>query len=63
MQRFEAALREKQEPVQLLLPMVEIALAMKKGVGTLIRQAGLQLTQLVMERKVEQMLGPRYKQA
>jgi len=62
-QRFEAALREKQEPVQLLLPMVEIALAMKKGVGTLIRQAGLQLTQLVMERKVEQMLGPRYKQA
>jgi len=43
--------------------MVEIALAMKQGVGTLIRQAGLQLTQLVMERKVEQMLGPRYKQA
>ena len=42
MQRSEAALRENQEPVQLLLPMVEIALAMKQGVGTLIRQAGLQ---------------------
>jgi hypothetical protein len=27
MQRFEASLRENQEPVQLLLPSVEIALA------------------------------------
>jgi putative transposase len=63
MQRFEAALRENQEPVQLLLPSVEIALAMKQGVGTLIRQAGLQLMQLVMERDVEQMLGPRYQQS
>jgi hypothetical protein len=43
MQRFEASLRENQEPVQLLLPSVEIALAMKQGVGALIRQAGLQL--------------------
>jgi hypothetical protein len=63
MQRFEASLRENQEPVQLLLPSVEIALAMKQGVGALIRQAGLQLMQLVMERDVEQMLGPRYQQA
>ena len=45
MQRFEASLRENQEPVQLLLPSVEIALAMKQGVGALIRQAGLQLMQ------------------
>jgi hypothetical protein len=30
MQRFEASLRENQEPVQLLLPSVEIALAMKR---------------------------------
>ena len=63
MQSFEASLRENQEPVQLLLPSVEIALAMKQGVGALIRQAGLQLMQLVMERDVEQMLGPRYQQA
>ena len=63
MQRFEASLRENQEPVQLLLPSVEIALAMKQGVSALIRQAGLQLMQLVMERDVEQMLGPRYQQA
>ena len=62
MQRFEASLRENQEPVQLLLPSVEIALAMKQGVGALIRQAGLQLMQLVMQRDVEQMLGPRYQQ-
>ena len=63
MQRFEASLRENQEPVHLLLPSLEIALAMKQGVGTLIRQAGLQLMQLVMEWDVEQMLGPRYQQA
>jgi len=63
MQRFEASLRENPEPVQLLLPSVEIALAMKQGVGALIRQAGLQLMQLVMQRDVEQMLGPRYQQA
>ena len=63
MQRFETSLRENQEPVQLLLPSVEIALALKQGVGALIRQAGLQLMQLVMERDVEQMLGPRYRQA
>ena len=62
MQRFEASLRENQEPVQLLLASVEIALAMKQGVGALIRQAGLQLMQLVMQRDVEQMLGPRYQQ-
>jgi len=30
MQRFEASLRENPEPVQLLLPSVEIALAMKQ---------------------------------
>lgn len=63
MQRFEASLRENQEPVQLLLPWVEIALAMKQGVGALIRQTGLQWMQLVMQRDVEQMLGPRYQQA
>lgn len=63
MQRFEASLRENPEPIQLLLPSVEIALAMKQGVGELIRQAGLQLMQLVMERDVEQMLGPRYQPA
>ena len=60
MQRFEASLRENQEPVQLLLPSVEIALAMKQGVGALIRQADLQLMQLVMQRNLEQTLGPRY---
>lgn len=62
MQRFEASLQESQEPVQLLLPAVEIALAMKQGVGALIRQAGLQLMRLVMERDVQQLPGPRYQQ-
>jgi putative transposase len=61
MQQFEAALRENEEPVQLLLPSVQIALAMKQGVGALIRQAGLQLMQLVIDRDVEQLVGGRYR--
>jgi len=63
MQRFEASLRENQEPVRVLLPSVEIALTMKHGIGAPIRQAGLQLMQLVVERHVEHMPGPRYQQA
>jgi putative transposase len=60
MQRFESALRES-SPVQLILPAVEIAMAMKEGVGALIRQAGLQLIQAVMEREVEMIVGPNYR--
>jgi hypothetical protein len=61
MQQFEVALREDPEPVQLILPSVEIALAMKQGVGALVRQAGLQLMQLVIERDVAQLVGERYR--
>lgn len=62
MQRFETALRESEAPVQLILPAVEIAAAMKAGVGALIRQAGLQLMQVVIEREVEEIVGERYRQ-
>ena len=46
--------------VQLLLPAVEIVAAMKRGLGELIRQAGLQLIQRVMEREVQELAGERY---
>jgi len=60
-QRFETALSESETPVQLLLPSVEIVSAMRRGVGELIRQAGLQLIQLVMEREVSELAGERYR--
>jgi hypothetical protein len=60
-QRFEVALNESAAPVQLLLSSVEIVAAMRRGVGELIRQAGLQLMQLAMEREVSELAGERYR--
>jgi hypothetical protein len=40
MQRFEASLRSREDAVQLMLPTLEIAEAMRNGVGELMRQAG-----------------------
>lgn len=59
MQRFEAALGNRQEAVQLVLPAVEIVAAMRAGVGELIRRAGLELMFLLMEQEVEELVGKR----
>ncbi|MEJ5369763.1 MAG: hypothetical protein WHT08_15730, partial [Bryobacteraceae bacterium] len=59
MQRFQASLDQRQQPVQLLLPAVEIAAAMRAGVGDLIRRAGLALMSLLMEQEVEELVGCR----
>ena len=45
--------------VQMLLPMAEIVGWLHHGVGELVRQAGLQLMQLVMEEEVTQLVGDR----
>ena len=47
--------------VQMLLPMAEIVGWLHHGVGELVRQAGLQLMQLVMEEEVTQLVGDRSK--
>jgi putative transposase len=60
MQRFETLLQERQDPVQLLLPALEIAAAMREGVGELIRRAGLELISLLMEQEVEELVGRRH---
>lgn len=60
MQRFETTLQNRQEPVQLLLPVFEIAIAMREGVGELIRRAGLELIALLMEQEVEEVVGQRH---
>jgi len=59
MQCLEASLRENQEPVQLLLPSVEIAPGYEARRGHVDPPSRLQLMHVVMERDVEQMLGPR----
>jgi len=45
--------------VQMVLPMAEMVGWLRRGVGELIRQAGLQLMQLLMEEEVKQLAGER----
>ena len=45
--------------VQMVLPMAEMVGWLRKGVGELIRQAGLQLIGLLMEEEVRELVGER----
>ena len=45
--------------VQMVLPMAEMIGWLRKGVGELIRQAGLQLISLMMEEEVSELVGER----
>lgn len=45
--------------VQLVLPMAEIVGWLRKGVGELIRQAGLEVMELAMEQEVREIVGER----
>jgi transposase-like protein len=45
--------------VQMILPMAEMVGWLRKGVGELIRQAGLQLMDLLMQEEVQELAGER----
>ena len=45
--------------VQMVLPLAEMVNWLPKGVGALIRQAGLQLMELLMEEEVREVVGER----
>src|SRR6266536_5019961 len=45
--------------VQMVLPMAEMVGWLRKGVGELIRQAGLQLMELLMQAEVRELAGER----
>jgi transposase-like protein len=45
--------------VQMMLPLAEMMGWLREGVGELIRQAGLQLMQLLMETEVQELVGER----
>ena len=45
--------------VQMMLPMAEMVGWLRKGVGELMRQAGLQLMDLLMQEEVRELVGER----
>lgn len=57
--RFESRALDENASVQLTLPMAEIIGWMREGVGELLRQAGLQLMELVMAGEVRALAGER----
>lgn len=57
--QFEGMAREGNPAVQMMLPMAEMVGWLRKGVGELIRQAGLQLMELLMEEEVRELVGER----
>src|ERR1035437_7991888 len=57
--RLEEMAAEGNPTVQMVLPMAEMIGWLRKGVGELIRQAGLQLIGLLMDEEVGQLVGER----
>ncbi len=57
--QFEESAAKGERGIQLHLPLREIAAALQDGVGALMRQAGLELMQLIMEDEVRQLAGQR----
>lgn len=56
---LEQMAEEGNPAVQMVLPMAEMIGWLRKGVGELIRQAGLQLIGLMMEEEVRELVGER----
>ena len=57
--QLEEMAAEGNPAVQMVLPMAEMVGWLRKGVGELIRQAGLQLIGLLMEEEVRELVGER----
>lgn len=57
--QFEAMAADGNPAVQMVLPLAEMVGWLRKGVGELVRQAGLQLMDLLMQAEVEELVGER----
>jgi hypothetical protein len=57
--QLEAMAAEGNPAVQMVLPMAAMVGWLRKGVGELVRQAGLQLMSLLMEEEVQELAGER----
>ena len=58
--QFHKQAEESGQELQLHLPLKEVAAALQQGVGELMRQAGLDLMQLIMDNEVRQLAGEHY---
>src|SRR5947209_1805290 len=56
---LEAMATDGNPAVQMVLPMAEVVGWLRKGMGELIRQAGLQLMDLLMQEEVRDLVGER----
>lgn len=61
-QQFRRLATEENPNIQMILPMADIVGLLQQGVGHLLRQAGLELMNLVMEEEVRQLAGERHQQ-
>ncbi len=61
-EKFGRLFREKGGVIQLMLPMAEVAGWVQRGLGGLVREAGLQLMMLIMEEEVRCLVGERRQQ-
>ena len=57
--QLEAMATNGNPAVQMMLPMAEMVGWLRKGVGELIRQAGLQVMELLMQEEVRELVGER----
>src|SRR5947209_709965 len=57
--RLEEMAADGNPAMQIVLPMAEMVGWLRKGVGELIRQAGLQLMDLLMQEEVRELVGER----
>ena len=61
-QQFLRLATEQNPNVQMILPMPDIVGLLQQGVGHLLRQAGLELMNLVMNEEVRHLAGERHQQ-
>ncbi len=59
--RFEKQVETSDPVIQLALPMKQVVGWLQEGVGELLRQAGTQLMQLVMEDEVQRLFGDKHR--
>src|SRR5205807_7714791 len=61
-QQFRRLAIEEIPNIQMVLPMADIVALLQQGVGHLLRQAGLELMNLVMDEEVKSLAGERHQQ-
>jgi putative transposase len=61
-QQFHRLATEENPKIQMILPMADIVGLLQQGVGHLLRQAGLELMNLVMDEEVRHLAGERHQQ-